>query len=170
MDTNNGQSMITEGWLITEACTVKEPSAKDGKSQLMFTTLISHSLTIYMLKIQDLLRRGLVLKSTVDHIKPMMGVCGRGLDGTGNRNQSPIRLQTFKAGSHRNLTKCSGSVCRPPVPYENTSASYGWTKQWVLQHINITEELKWPRHDEDGSNRNTICIHKWMSRFCKWWK
>lgn len=49
--------------------------------------------------------------------------------GTSSRN-----LGTLKAGSHGNLTKCSGSVCRPPVPCENTSASYGWTKQWRLQY------------------------------------
>lgn len=82
--------------------------------------------------------------STTDNLKEQ----SEGSTGTETRSWSPIRLQTLKAGSHRNLTKCSGSACRPPVPYENTSASYGWTKQWVLQCITITEWFKWTSNDD----------------------
>lgn len=86
--------------------------------------------------------------------------------GTSSRNRSPIRLQTFKAGSHRNLTKCSGSACRPPVPYENTSASYGWTKQWVFtvhhhyRMIKMGQSWWWEYHRH--------VTHEIL--LCGWWK
>ena len=172
MDTIDGQSIITERWLVYwKRAFVKRTINTRWQRSIYLQELKNQSVSgsdyVSMcsgsLHHANKTRGGFVLCSTV---KPMMGVLGEKTGwGLAIGTSHLSGYKTFKAGSHRNLTKCSGSVCRPPVPYENTSASYGWTKQWVLQCITITEWFKWPSYD-DGNSIDMLFMYRSFVKFC----